>query len=254
MSDGRKKVKDLAAELGLPNKDVLAAAREIGVTSAKVAASSLSEADVSRLRGRLAPPSLPEKREVIVRRRRVPPDGLPSPQPELPAEEAPVLAEAPAALAAEAATPPKPEEPAPVPVEKKAARVILRPGEAPAPLPVQPPAPSVEESPETGAAADEEAPAPESPKGRKTTRVVRPAAFSAEPERNASGQTVSSAPMLTAKADQGEGGEGAKRADGASVRIISRPEARQPGVRDPRQDTRAPGGYRPRTDSARPPR
>ena len=69
MTDEKTKVKDLAGELGLQNKDVLAAAKEMGIAAAKVAGSSLSEAEVSRLRAHFAPE--PEKREdVIVRRRR----------------------------------------------------------------------------------------------------------------------------------------------------------------------------------------
>ena len=72
MSDEKKKVKDLAVDLGLSPKDVLAAAKDLGITAAKVAASSLSDAEISRLRGHFSPASGADKQEVIVRRRRNP--------------------------------------------------------------------------------------------------------------------------------------------------------------------------------------
>ena len=53
MTDEKIKVKDLAGELGLQNKDVLTAAKEMGIVSAKVAASSLSDSEVARLRSEL---------------------------------------------------------------------------------------------------------------------------------------------------------------------------------------------------------
>ena len=75
MSDEKKKVKDLAVDLGLQPKDILAAAKDLGITAAKVAASSLSDSDISRLRGHFSPAAGADKQEVIVRRRRRPDEG-----------------------------------------------------------------------------------------------------------------------------------------------------------------------------------
>ena len=80
MSDEKKKVKDLAVDLGLTPKDILAAAKDLGITSAKVAASSLSDSDISRLRGHFSPAAGADKQEVIVRRRRKPDEGASAPE------------------------------------------------------------------------------------------------------------------------------------------------------------------------------
>ena len=80
MSDEKKKVKDLAVDLGLTPKDVLAAAKDLGIISAKVAASSLSDSDISRLRGHFSPAAGADKQEVIVRRRRRPDEGGKAPE------------------------------------------------------------------------------------------------------------------------------------------------------------------------------
>ncbi len=103
MTDEKMKVKDLAGELGLQNKDVLAAAKEMGISAAKVAASSLSESEAARLRAHFAPE--PEKREdVIVRRRRK------TAEDEAPVAQPPVVEAAP--QAAPAAETPAEEAPA----------------------------------------------------------------------------------------------------------------------------------------------
>ena len=80
MSDEKKKVKDLAVDLGLTPKDILAAAKDLGITSAKVAASSLSDSDILRLRGHFSPAAGADKQEVIVRRRRKPDEGAKAPE------------------------------------------------------------------------------------------------------------------------------------------------------------------------------
>ena len=68
MSDEKKKVKDLATELNQPAKDVIAAAKELGIVAAKATTSSLSEAETARIRNHFAPAA--DKPEVIVRRRK----------------------------------------------------------------------------------------------------------------------------------------------------------------------------------------
>ena len=70
MSDDKIRVKDLATELKLTTKEVIAAAKDMGIVAAKVAASNLSEAEAARLRGHFQPAAGPEKQQVIVRRRR----------------------------------------------------------------------------------------------------------------------------------------------------------------------------------------
>ncbi|MDR2488615.1 MAG: translation initiation factor IF-2 [Desulfovibrio sp.] len=70
MSDEKKKVKDLAVDLGLSPREVLAAAKDLGITAAKVAASSLFDAEASRLREHFSPGVGTDRQEVIVRRRR----------------------------------------------------------------------------------------------------------------------------------------------------------------------------------------
>ncbi len=299
MSDEKKKVKDLAAELSLHTKDVLAAAKELGVSAAKVAASSLSESEYARLRGHFAPAPA-DKQEVIVRRRRKAPDAAEtdaqapaSPPPAedaapaapaaAPAEEAP---QAPASAKAPAA-----EETAESQPEKKkaaGARVVRRPGEEPAPVAApaveeaaapaeapktaaDTPAPEVPSAAPAAVPAAAASPAPEAapkaekkPKpvekegeGKKTfARVVRPAAFSAEPERNAEGETVSSAPALPPKSEMGDYADDDYRRDrqerssdegGSQVRVISRPSAQAPrGRTGGTEGQRPPAGARPR--------
>ncbi len=246
MTDEKTKVKDLAGELGLQNKDVLAAAKEMGIAAAKVAGSSLSEAEVSRLRAHFAPE--PEKREdVIVRRRRKTSDEAVSDAPqeaaEAPASEA-APAEEPAPVVVKAARvveeAPAPE--APVVEPPKAARIIKpakvesAPVEQPAVAAPAAPAPAHEEEapkePEVPAPKKESKPAP-----MTGARVVRPASFSAEPERNAAGEAVSSAPALPSKTDaeSTDFGDNAEDSGAPKVRVISRPSPQAP---------------RPRTDAA----
>ena len=322
MSDDKKKVKDLAAELGLSTREILAAARELGITAAKVAASSLSEAEAARVRGKFAPAEKQEV-EVIVRRRRP-----------TPAKDEPVAdgQEAAPALEAGAQTEDAPESsrdeparredaPARERTQKKpapTARVVQRPGDAepdavaavtpvqettqefetragaPVESPVQAdaaggervhgPASGREEpaaaAPAPAAADQDSAPAEDradstdresggekdvSPK-KTMARVVRPAAFSAEPERGADGQAVSSAPAMPPRSEQssdaaGYGGDAANfggsdegDAPRSQVRVISRPDPRQAAAR-PRpagqQDSRpGQGQFRPRSGGA----
>ncbi|KAF4530931.1 hypothetical protein B566_EDAN018965 [Ephemera danica] len=106
MSDEKKKVKDLAVELGRQPKDVLAAAKELGIVAAKAATSGLSDAEMTRLRNHFVPQQ-DKPGDVIVRRRRK--EGEPSPESagaSLLVAPVPVAEEAPA-LVAEAAPAPK---------------------------------------------------------------------------------------------------------------------------------------------------
>jgi len=318
MTEDRKKIKDLAVELGIAPKDVLAAAKDLGITSAKVTASSLSEQEISRVRYHFTPQ---EPREnVRVRRRR-------SQNEEEAGEAAPVTA--PEALTDGHETPaaaPEPARPAPVArIIKKAAEEapapeasgvnlvetavtpaqVSAPTPAPEPsaspaqeTPAQSPATPKEEKktvtapessrPETEAPAAPEktasdkaasgkpgsakspteksgrpkksvdqpvtrpamarvvAPAPpqgaeDSEQGKKGgARIVRPAAFSAEPERGADGQAVSSAPVLAAKSDA-EKNDAEADSHQAQVRVISRPDPNQ-ARNEPREPRDGRGG------------
>ncbi|MCL1939770.1 MAG: translation initiation factor IF-2 [Desulfovibrionaceae bacterium] len=301
MSDDRKKVKDLATELGLTPKEVLAAAKDLGISAAKVAASSLSDLESARLRSHFAPAE-PAKQQVIVRRKRAA-----SPEAEIPAvEEAAPMAPAPeatleaASAAPVSATEPSqqvdvsaPEKQESAEPEKKnisrkapaAARVIHRPSDtaaldastatsqetatqtapqAEAPAAATAKKPAVASSPpeatvvvpvkKAPASAAEPATIQESKAAPQKARAARPAAFSAEPERGADGQALSSAPVLSSRGEQesdrghsfAEGDEDARQHP-SQVRVISRPDPRQPEPRShANRQERAPGGFRPR--------
>lgn len=306
MSDDRKKIKDLATELGIANKDVLAAAKDLSITAAKVAGSSLSETEVARLRAHFSPPE-PEKQQVIVRRKRTPRADSVSSSAAESEKQAPVTAagqpsatervsdfqeqhpesvEAPKEAETTATVRSVPEKKSRTEQPVQAARIVKRVDEpetapeAPAGQAEKPPVSGAEEeraavaesARETTAAPDEK----ETPQGEAQTkpspRSARPAAFSAEPERGADGQAVSSAPHLPPRSEFGPdlgheaqtGEQGIERKNGQTgtqVRIISRPDARQqprpqtqerrsPASQQPRPQegqSRAPGGYRPRS-------
>ncbi len=315
MSDEKKKVKDLASELGQNPKDLLAAAKELGIVAAKASTSSLSETDVSRLRNHYAPAS--DKPEVIVRRRKKA-DEEPKKSESVVAEAAPVVEAVASATAEEVVAKKKPAAKKAAPEVSQPARVIQRGGQEAAPAeqpavkvvaPVAEAAPVVEAAPVAKApeakseaavesTATEKAPAeakvvtkpaaeakavaakvvatkvveakapakeqsearvvkeatkveaaPEAEANKNTARVVRPAAFSAEPERNASGQTISSAPAMPPRSEQPEA-----EASTSQVRVISRPDAQAPKPREQQQQQRPrpAGGYQPRPGGGRP--
>ena len=328
MTDDRKKIKDLAVELGIAPKDVLAAAKDLGISSAKVTASSLSEQEISKVRNHFIPQ---EPREnVRVRRRRASDDGSE-------ATDATPVTEAASVASAEESAPTAPvrkDPPAPaVATPPPAARIIKKAAdnmqfpEAPEPAKAEPVAPKAttvtppvepkvarsatmekpaevsrplsgqtsSAHPSSGAKVDEKTadsqpealmakvvtPPPSSAEAKATVqdapaapgamkkpaakpgmarvieqpvatqdeaeqakkggaRIVRPAAFSAEPERGADGQAVSSAPVLAAKSDADE------EAATSQVRVISRPDptqARNEG-RDNRESRDSRGDYR----------
>ena len=334
MSDEKKKVKDLAVDLGLAPKDVLAAAKDLGITAAKVAASSLSDAEVSRLRGHFSPAGA-DKQEVIVRRRRKPEEGEQireqasahpagaesaseavsssapqadkrteatakdvadsgSAQPEQqiasprakrePAQVAtpqtpppatarivhrPDAPSAPQATVAEpisvvepvagevsstTAEPAKTEAADSVRADVKQAAKADDPAKASqAASPVREettgvqPTPSKDEPAEQPSASSQ---AQEAPAKKTFARVVRPAAFSAEPERGADGQALSSAPALPPRQEY-EDGSAPRGGDQptSQVRVISRPDPRQavhrPRPQSPQDGQRPPAGPRP---------
>ena len=297
MSDDRKKVKDLATELGLTPKEILAAAKDLGIGAAKVAASSLSDLEGARLRKHFAPAE-PAKQQVIVRRKRAESSEAEAPAaptvdeatPVVPTSDAkPEAAPAAALVAATVVVDPDkqaeltgPEAQVTTPGKKKAprkdpaaARVIHRPGDTPPGSPqdaLQAKAQEVAYPPNTPVAAPNRkaaklAAVQEAEPTAKKARAVRPAAFSAEPERGADGQALSSAPVMAPRGEHDldrifdDEDEGARR-DASQVRVISRPESRQSdpgrGIRHgqghgqtPSQgygqtQDRAPGGFRPR--------
>ena len=342
MSDEKKKVKDLAVDLGLTPKDILAAAKDLGIASAKVAASSLSDSDISRLRGHFSPAAGADKQEVIVRRRRKPDEGASAPEQVRETEAAQPPADAAAEAVASPARQPveaagEEAETAAAPKAKRGAtqeksasavpvttaRIVQRPEataskdapkaeaetpssagaviqadavkETAAPDKTQAePAASAPRARKQAAAVDAPAEAPaadapeeavkseaapeqesaaqgdesgakegQTPPAKKTfARVVRPAAFSAEPERGADGQALSSAPALPPRSEyeDGEAPRGGRQSGAgdeqttSQVRVISRPDARQAQDR-PRpqyQDGQRPGGFRPRPGGDRP--
>lgn len=291
MSDDKKKVKDLAADLGMAPKDVIAAAKELGITAAKVAASSLTEAEAAKVREKLQPSEKPGV-EVIVRRRRAPKaaDGDETATDAnisaAPPEPEPAPAQAPADAAAEEVPPAEPKKNARRVTSP--ARVVQLPGEpavettgmerddkgqeesaaraAPAAVESATVPPAVEPSAEV--AQPEEGEREES--APKKARIVRPAEFSAEPDRGADGQAVSSAPAMPARSEQGAE-QGALAEDGTTrtvsqVRVISRPDPAQtqrqyaqtdasrarPGAGRPRPGTAAGGDARPPRPGGRP--
>ncbi len=256
MTEEKVRVKELAVELGITNKDVLGALRELNI-AAKSHMTALSTEEVARVKARFSAGSGgPERREtnsgVIVRRRRVV-------EPEkAPEQAAPEEAPAPAATPEQEPAPKAAAKPAPVKAEEapkpKAARVIRRPGDTPpetakpvteekAPgAPVDAKAAEKEAKPQKAAekpAPAEKTVAPEKQE-KAQVRIIRPAALSpnlsAEPERGADGQALSSAPVLAPRSErEDEGGvfdgdkEGAERqAPSSQVRVISRPDATRP--------------------------
>ncbi|MDR1947088.1 MAG: translation initiation factor IF-2 [Desulfovibrio sp.] len=270
MSDDRSRIKDLAAELGVSNKDVLAAAKYLGI-QAKVAGSSVSDAEAVRLRNKISPPSEPDRQEVRVRRRTRSADGetgrpaggeaAETPQPPETPDREPVPSGA-SGGPAESGPETRPETVAEATAEagpragkrdrKRGgiaktiphARIVSLPDKGaqaePAPAAVAAAAAPMEpektpEAPETPTVAGI---APARGERRKAAPAgTKSAAFSAEPERSADGRAMSSAPVLTARHEGEENREDG--AGGAQVRVISRPDAaRAPGA--------APGTGRPR--------
>jgi translation initiation factor IF-2 len=276
MSDERKKIKELADELGVGSKDVLAAAKDLGIP-AKVAGSSVSEAEAVRLRNKIAPPPEPDRPEVRVRRRPraaetgteqraddgAAPEISPSQPPVTEASETKPETQSPPADAdaqeSAAGIEEKTEAPA-VPragkrerrrggagKETQRARIVFMPeravtlAQAPTPVPAEaaPVAPEPAAATQEVPAAQQEVPAaPQREERRKSASApARSAAFSAEPERHADGRAISSAPILSARPDAD--GNREDNAGIAGVRVISRPDvAKTPGA--------APGAGRPR--------
>ena len=304
MSDYRKKVKDLATELGLTPKEILAAAKNLGISAAKVAASSLSDLESARLRNHFAPAE-PAKQQVIVRRKRAAEADAPAVEESAlapkdpkgaPADAPETQAETPAPPALEGQKSAGPEKKKAAKKVPPAARVIHRPGDtiantantvdapntvvaADAAAAKTQEAAALQEQASAAAAADatsavapippdaaaqdkktarsvaEPATAQDSESAPKKARVPHPAAFSAEPERGADGQALSSTPVMPARGEHEPGvfadDDGGRPA--SQVRVISRPGPRQadPGTRGARPD-RAPGGpgaFRPRPGS-----
>jgi translation initiation factor IF-2 len=251
MSDERKKIKDIAEELGVGSKDILAAAKELGI-SAKVAGSSVSGEDAGRLRNKIAPPPAPDRSEVRVRRRTRPADadvdaGRPpagdSSAETPPAAETPDTAAAPeekpeASGETKAATGSRPAKKdrrrAAAGKDAPRARIVSLPDRPEQLTPASAPAagdPSDREPADTAEIPQiPQAPAAPPREERKKTAAAsaRSAAFSAEPERSADGRAVSSAPALNARP---EADVARDDADVARVRVISRPDAaKTPGA------------------------
>jgi translation initiation factor IF-2 len=264
MSDERKKIKDIAEELGVGSKDVLAAAKDLGIP-AKVAGSSVSGAEAVRLRNKISPPPEPDRPQVRVRRRvrsaddgtenragddaaRTPPLQSSVTEPSETGDEVRTPSAEPVVQAsAEAGAEEKPEAPAERRTDKRGrrrggaagetqrARIVSTPERAGAPEQAEQPLPAPPAElpvvPEPEAAATPEAPAAPQREERKKSAPAgaRAAAFSAEPERHADGRAMSSAPALGARFDAD--GNRDDNAGVARVRVISRPDvAKTPGA------------------------
>ena len=284
MSNEKVKVKELATDLGIQSKDVLAVARELEIVSAKAAGSNLSEEEAARIRTHISGGDAPEKQDVIVRRRKKSPAKASKAEAETPetsadgetAEVTPAVAEgAPEVASAKAVAPQEAEEAvAPVAEEKPVAAKVVEPAAkivTPAAKIVTPAqsAPQSEEAQSekvekveaaavaeaVSAVKDEKTKATEekmvvdsAPKADEKAspapaRVVSPAEFSAEPERDAAGTPVSSAPAMPAKSEDVEADKG--ESSGTQVRVISRPDPAQRTERsatDNRQPRGAQGG------------
>ena len=279
MSNEKVKVKELATDLGIQSKDILAVARELEIASAKAAGSNLSEEEAARIRTHISGGDAPEKQDVIVRRRKKTPAKASKAEGETPeasadgetAEVTPAVTEAaPEAKSAKAVAAKKTEETvAPVAEEKAVAAKVVEPAAkivTPAAKVVTPAsAPQGEEAPservekveatevaepvsaaksKKAEASEEKAAVESAPQAdEKATpapaRVVSPAEFSAEPERDAEGAPVSSAPALPAKSEDGEADKG--ESSGTQVRVISRPDPAQRTERSA-TDNRQPRG------------
>lgn len=283
MSNEKIKVKDLATDLGMQSKDVLAVAKELEIASAKAAGSNLSEEEAARIRTHFSGGDAPEKQDVIVRRRKKTPaaaskkeEPVVEASADKDASEEPKVSEAIAEAPADAnegkeQVAEKPQSAKIVePVAKvvaPAAKIVtpaksVQKEESAAPTDAQPADEVV-----AGAAVDEEAKAsaPQSaedstqdkkkpaaqeavttdPKAseKPAARVVSPAEFSAEPERDAKGALVSSAPVMAAKSEESD--ESKPEAAVSQVRVISRPDPAQRTERsgaDSRQPRGAQGG------------
>ena len=301
MTEEKARVKELAAELGVSGKDMLGTLRELNIP-AKSLVATLSAEDVAKVKARLKNPVGSTERRttesgVIVRRRRdveAPAVATPTPQQEsapateetksaagktLPPRTKDTSAKTDSAPKAKAKQPEKPLE--------KPARVIRRPQETTKPVveqdaaPPHPPAPDAPADPSAAAIPQKTAriqesttsAAPEKPQ----VKIIRPAApnLSAEPDRGANGQAVSSAPGLAPRSERGDehafytdssetrtSRKGHEEDAGSQVRVISRPDQfprgqrspRQPGSSDPPRTPRpsGPGGRGPRPGPGRP--
>ncbi len=272
MSTDKVKVKDLANELKKDPKEVLIAAQELGIVAAKIGNSNLSDSEAAKLRNHFNPSA--DTNNVIVRRRKA--------EPQAAAVEVEAVVAEPSAEVEEKQVK-KAEKPPKVTKAKKvepvAARIIQsvakeQPQEKTVEQVLEAPelevstatpvakvsSPALEQEnnvasvkvvPETKTneepaktTSKEHKPAKKAePQVQAFAKVVRPAVFSAEPERNSSGQTVSSAPAMVSKTEEGDyrtntydGGNEQGQDTGNRVRVISRPEA--DSARNPRNTQR----------------
>jgi translation initiation factor IF-2 len=177
------RIYDISKKLGLENKEVLAKAKELGITAAKVPSSSLDKITAEYLEEQLmggksaalvtppAPPAEPEKILVVTA---PPPAPAPIPAPIVEPEPAPAPAvtKAPEPVPAPAPAPVEVKAPAPAPAPVIPARKEEAPVEVKAPEPVKEapkvviaevkPA-TVQEAPKVEAAPAAPAPKPEPP-------------------------------------------------------------------------------------------
>ena len=281
MTEDKVRVKDITTQLGVSNKDMLAALRELNIP-AKSHMATLTPEDVARVRERFAAPSSEDKvrREtqsgVIVRRRRQEPETAETrtaeavPVQAAPKAEEPKVEEKPSVPAPDAQAPKEVvAEKVEASAEKtetavKAKKVpeqrarIIRRGDEPEPQ-TAPAAQSVPDPVRIVEAAEASATGPDATsKSRdaedaaaaqeKTPARARQskANISAEPERGADGSAVSSAPVLAARSERPEGEESDDAQAGApdrqSTSKVRIISRPTPGQRPPQA---APGDSRP---------
>lgn len=280
MSEEKVKVVDLAKTLGKQSKDIIAVAKELGIVAAKAANSTLSEQEVGRIRSHVTGES--DKRDDVIVRRR--PKGGVTEKPLTVSKDAPTAEKS----IDSQETPSAPEEEKnSVKVEKAkevkassqpenkkpaSARIVKRVDDAPTPEVVKEEPkkvlkepkkfseekvkkveePAVQSTAKVVDAGSKKQPSEKIADSQKGgARVVRPAAFSAEPERNADGHAVSSTPVLAPRSDIES-----EESTSSSVRVISRPtpqETRNNAAR-PRQDGNRSNTGRNDSNGNRPPR
>lgn len=180
------RIYDIAKKLGVESKEVLAKARELGITTARVASSSLDKITAAYLEEQLGgprtpppapePPPAPAEPVILVT---APPESPPPPvAPPAPEPVVEVPVAAPATPAEAPAAPPVPPvvEPAPPPPEESAPAIEPLPEPPPLVVPLEPPPPPAPKIGEkVGFIVLPQRPQPKAPPAKAPARTVGPA-------------------------------------------------------------------------------
>jgi translation initiation factor IF-2 len=269
------RIYDISKKLGLENKEVLTKAKSLGISTAKVASSSLDKITAEYLEQQLvldhpekaaapapvAPPPAPIEPPTLIKAPppppvEPPPVPAPAPAPAVPAapvvqapnivapEPSPVVQAPPVPVAVPAPAP----EPSPAPVAAAPAPApVATPAPAPAPVPAPAPAPVAAPKPETVVAAKPQPPvpppAPAPPPVPAGPKVGDKIGFIQLPSRPAPkvGEKVGSVRLPSRPGDQGRG-DFNKRGDIRGVRGQGAPSGPSfPGSKF-QQQKKGPGG------------